>query len=152
MNQAEIEIMKNIEEYGCHVTSVFDPKEDDPNFTYTTGITRQTKKPELIILGLRNDLASWIANEYNSRIQNDENFSVGDFYEGFLDGFEVCFKPVAEKYKEEHMLSCNWLYKGTDYPVLQLVFPTVNGIWPWEKDASESFKSLQPSFQHVSAW
>ena len=38
MNQTEIKIMGNIEKYGCHVTSVFDPKEEDPNFTYTVGI------------------------------------------------------------------------------------------------------------------
>lgn len=29
MNEAEIKIMENISTYGCHVTSVFDPK----NFT-----------------------------------------------------------------------------------------------------------------------
>lgn len=40
MNQAEIKIMGNIEKYGCHVTSVFDPKEEDPNFTYTVSVTR----------------------------------------------------------------------------------------------------------------
>ncbi|MEM7786029.1 MAG: DUF4262 domain-containing protein [Planctomycetota bacterium] len=134
------------------VTSVFDPKQIEPNFTYTVGITKKKGKPELIILGLKSDLAHWIANEYNRRIQEGENFDEGSFYSGFLNGFEVCFKPVAGKFKEDFMLSCNWLYKGADYPALQLIFPTVDGIWPWEQNASESLKSLQPSFQDVSAW
>ena len=152
MNQAEIEIMGNIEKYGCHVTSVFDPKEEDPNFTYTVGINKQENRPEVIILGLRSELSSWISNEYNRRVQEGEIFTEEGFYDGFLNGFEVCFKPVAKRFKEEFMLSCNWLYKGTDYPALQLIFPTVDGIWPWEANASESFKVLQPSFQDVSAW
>ena len=75
MNQAEIKIMGNIEEYGCHVTSVFDPKEEDPNFTYTVGINKQESRPEVIILGLRSELSSWIANEYNRRVQEGEIFT-----------------------------------------------------------------------------
>ncbi|MEM7421810.1 MAG: DUF4262 domain-containing protein [Pseudomonadota bacterium] len=152
MNEAEIKIMENISTYGCHVTSVFDPKEQDPNFTYTTGINRQESRPELIIVGLRSELSSLIANEYNRRIQEGEVLMEDGFYEGFLDGFEVCFKPVANRFKEEFMLSCNWLYEGTTYPALQLVYPTVDGIWPWEAKASDSFKLLQPSFQETSAW
>lgn len=152
MNEAEIKIMENIDEYGCHVTSVFDPKEKDPNFTYTVGITKKENQPELIILGLRSELAHWIANEYNRRVQEGERFYEERFYSGFLNGFEVCFKPVARKFKEEFMLSCNWLYQGTDYVALQLIFPTVDGVWPWEPTSSDSFKLLQPSFQEVSAW
>lgn len=63
MNEAEIKIIENIDKYGCQVTSVFDPKEKDPNFTYTVGITKKESQPELIILGLRSELAHWIANE-----------------------------------------------------------------------------------------
>ena len=152
MNKAEKEITKNIDEHGCHVTSVFDPEEKDPNFTYTVGINRCEGKEELLILGLRHELAFWIANEYNRRVKAGENFVEGEFYEGFLEGFKVCFSRVAERYKKEFMLSCNWLYSGTQYPALQLIFPTVNGFWPWESEANSSFKKLQPSFQEIPAW
>ncbi|GHG73134.1 hypothetical protein GCM10010919_25710 [Alishewanella longhuensis] len=152
MNKAEIEITDNIKKHGCHVTSVFDRKGEEPRFTYTIGVYQEENQPELIIVGLNHELGAWIANEYNRRIQSDEIFQEGNYYSGFLDGFEVCFRVVAEKYKREFMLSCNWLYKDTNYPALQLIYPSVNGVWPWHKDASENFKSLQPSFQDISAW
>lgn len=152
MNEFEKKIINNIEKYGCHVTSVFDPEEKDPDFTYSIGIYKVEKEPELIVLGLRHELSSWIVNEYNRRIKEGEKFLPGEYYEGFIEGFLVTFQEVAEKYKHEFMLSCNWLYDGINYPVMQLVFPSVKGIWPWEKEANEGFKTLQPSFQEKSAW
>lgn len=152
MNEFERKIIKNIEKYGCHVTSVFDPKEKDPDFTYSIGIHKVENQPELIVLGLRHELSSGIVNEYNRRIKNGERFVIGEYYEGFIEGFQVTFQEVAERYKEEYMLSCNWLYDGINYPVMQLVFPSVKGVWPWEKEASESFKKLQPSFQENAEW
>ncbi|WP_444945597.1 DUF4262 domain-containing protein [Microbulbifer sp. VTAC004] len=152
MNKAEEKIVKHIEEYGCHVTSVFDPKEEDPSFTYSIGISQCTDAPEVIVLGLRSELSSWIVNEYNRRVTAGEKFEEGKFYEGFLDGFEVTFEAVAKKYREEFMLSCNWLYKGSSYNALQLIYPTVDGIWPWDNDASDSFKAIQASFQEPARW
>lgn len=152
MNESEKKIINNIEEYGCHVTSVFDPEERDPDFTYSIGIYKVENQPELLVLGLRHELSSWIVNEYNRRIKEGEKFVLGEYYEGFIEGFQVTFQEVADKYKNEFMLSCNWLYGGINYPVMQLVFPSVKGLWPWEKEASEGFKILQPSFQEKSAW
>lgn len=152
MNESEKKIIKNIEEYGCHVTSVFDPEEKDPDFTYSIGIHKVESQPELIILGLRHELSSWIVNEYNRRIKEGERFVPGEYYEGFIEGFQITFQEVADKYKEEFMLSCNWLYGSINYSVMQLIFPSVKGVWPWEKEASEGFKKLQPSFQEKVAW
>ena len=152
MNKDEIKIIDEIEEFGCHVTSVFDPEGKDIDFTYTTGIHKKQNQPELIIVGLRYKLAAWMANEYNRRIQSGKVFKNNTFYEGFLDGFKIIFCPVSNEHKKEYLLSTNWLYKGIDYPAVQLIYPTVNGVWPWEEKSTESFKMLQPSLQELQAW
>ncbi|GHB80010.1 hypothetical protein GCM10008107_31840 [Psychrosphaera saromensis] len=152
MNESEKKIIGNIDEYGCHITSVVDRKKEDPDFTYTIGINQEEKAPELIVLGLRHELGSWIANEYNRRVKGGEKFLEGEYYNGFLEGFQVSFREVAEEYKKEFMLSCNWLYKGTNYPALQLVYPNISGVWPWAEDADEEFRDLQPSFQEKPEW
>ena len=144
--------MSNIEKYGCHITSVFDPEEKDINFTYTVGIKKSENKPELIIPGLRSELASWIANEYNRRVKEGEKFNTSDLYSDFLEGFDIRFKPVCTKYKEKLMLSCDWLYSGSEFEVLQLIYPTVKGVWPWQPKANKSFKELQPSLQDPPEW
>jgi hypothetical protein len=152
MNKSEIEITNNIEEFGCHVMSVFDPEGEDIDFTYTIGINKRQNQPELIIIGLRHKLAASIANEYNRHIQSGKTFKSNVFYGGFIDGFKVVFCPVSREYKQEYMLSCNRLYNDTDYPALQLIYPTVKGVWPWEKKATEGFKLLQPSLQEIPTW
>lgn len=120
MNEAENKIVANIEKYGCHVMSVFDPKGQDPDFTYTIGIEKKYSFPELLVLGLRHELASRIANEYNRRIAGGDIFEVGEYYSGFIKSFDVCFKYVAENTKPSicfhatgciqvpHIEHCKW--------------------------------------------
>ncbi|RUX71406.1 DUF4262 domain-containing protein, partial [Mesorhizobium sp. M7A.F.Ca.CA.004.08.2.1] len=31
-----------------------------------------------------------------------------------------------------------------DFRVLQLIYPTVDGIWPWQAEASNWFRAWQP--------
>ncbi|MBB1400090.1 DUF4262 domain-containing protein [Pseudoalteromonas sp. SG44-8] len=151
MNETEKEIVRIIEKYGCYVTSVFDPDGESPNFTYSTGITDTYGAPELIIIGLNTDLAQSIVNNYAGRLKNGEEFTIGEFYEGFLEGFDVTFSGVSLKNKKEYMLSACW-YNADEFEALQLVYPTTSGVWPWDADASESFLSIQPSLATNSAW
>ena len=152
MNEAEKKIIRNIEEFGCHVTSVFDPKGDEPNFTYSTGISNSYSAPELIIVGLDSQLSHTIINLYAERVENGEKYNTESFYLGFLSGFEVCFRTVSSEHKKSFMLSSCWLYGNNNFEAIQLIFPTTSGVWPWEPEASESFKELQSSLQNEPAW
>lgn len=40
-------------------------------------------------------------------------------------------------------------YGGTDFKVLQLVYPTTKRIWPWARDAPESFRKWQPILARI---
>lgn len=151
MNEAEKKIVENIDEFSCHVTSVFDPEGEKPSFTYSTGLTKSLGVPELIIVGLSSDLAQSIVNSYRDRVKEGEDFKNNEFYSGFLEGFDVTFDAVSEDNKVEYLLSSVWFYDG-DFEAVQLIFPTTTGIWPWESDATESFKELQPSLSGTGAW
>ncbi len=151
MNEAEKKILQVIEQYGCYVTSVFDPEGESPNFTYSTGFSKTYDAPELIIIGLNSKLAHSIVNNYEGRLKNGEKFSIGEFYEGFLEGFDVTFCEVSQENKQEFMLSACW-YNNDKFEALQLVYPTTSGIWPWDAAANQSFLTLQPCPATKSAW
>lgn len=51
---------------------------------------------------------------------------------------------AQEPVKKEYMTWADWYYKREDFPILQCVWPTTNGIWPWDKDADEEFLKIQP--------
>lgn len=152
MTDKQTELMDNIEKYGCQVTSVFDPEGEEVDFTYTTGIYKKESQPELIIVGLRHKLAMSMANDYNRRIQSGKTFKNNTFYGDFLDKFKVIFCPVSDENKKEYLLESNRFYGGIDYPAVQLIYPTVKGVWPWEDKATNSFKILQPCLQENRVW
>ena len=62
--------------------------EGTPEFTYSIGINKKQKKPDLIILGLDNSLAHSMINNYKDRLLKGEVFEVGKFYSDFLEGFD----------------------------------------------------------------
>ena len=144
MEDYERNILKNIEEYGCSVTSVFDPKENDPPFSYSIGIAKSSGAPEVIVVGLKPEMGHWLVNEYNDRVRKGERFAPGVLYLGFLEGFAVQFGPVSREHREEYMRSATWLHGGPDFEAVQLIWPSTSGVWPWEPAAGEWFSSNQP--------
>jgi hypothetical protein len=144
MDEYERNIISHIEEHGCSVTSVFDPDGDDPPFSYSIGIAKSAGAPELIVVGLDSKIGHWLVNEYNRRVKTGERFSQGVLYIGFLEGFAVQFGSVSRHYRKEHMRSTCWLHDGPDFEALQLIWPNTSGVWPWDPDADDWFRTNQP--------
>lgn len=143
MDKGEEKALNDIEEYGCHILHVFEEGEY-PRFTYSIGIEKNTGQPELVVTGLKRELAHWIINEYNNRVKAGEVFEQNKYYQDFLEGFEVTFKEVEKKHYPEYFGWGNWLYKGDNFQVLQLIYPDKSGVWPWDVDASEDFAWFIP--------
>ena len=143
MDKAEEKALQDIEEHGCHVLHVME-EDECPGFTYSIGIEQSTGQPEIIIAGLGQDIAHWMVNEYNNRVKNGESFKPGEYYSDFLEGFDVTFKEVEKKHYPEYFGWGNWLYKSDDFKVLQLIYPSTSGLWPWDKNAPKEFSWYIP--------
>ncbi|MEE4382372.1 MAG: DUF4262 domain-containing protein [Pseudomonadales bacterium] len=139
MDPADQKALDDIAEYGCHIIHVLE-EDDLPGFSYSIGIQEREGQPELIVTGLNRDLAHWIINEYNHRVRAGERFSTEAFYEGFLEGFDVTFRRVEKEHFHEHFGRGIWLYDGLEFEVLQLIYPSTSGVWPWEEEASDEYK------------
>lgn len=139
-------IARDIERHGCHVISVFDPKEEHPPFSYTIGITESAGAPEAIVIGLGQKLGHSLMNEYCRRARAGERFTRGVQVTGLLEGFPVLVEPVRASRLAEYTLGCARRYGKLklEYSVVQLVWPSTKGVWPWEKAASEWFVANQP--------
>jgi hypothetical protein len=142
MDTKEQKALDDIEKYGCHVLQVMAEGELPP-FSYSIGITKKLGKPEIIVVGLKEPIAGFVINEYNKRLRAGEEFLPGRFYTGFLEGFECTFDKVHPKHYREFFGWGIWLYKGMDFEVIQLIYPTTEGIWPWSQDAAEEFVRWQ---------
>src|SRR4249919_1758000 len=93
VDDGEKKALTDIKQYGCHVIHVLEDSEH-PGFSYSIGIEQSSGQPELIVAGLKRELAHYIVNEYNRRVMAGDRFSPGDRADGFIDGFQIEFRPV----------------------------------------------------------
>jgi len=138
LNESDQKALDNIKEYGCHILNIMED-EEHPNFSYSIGIEKTRNSPELIIIGLKRDLAQSIISNYCERLEKGEKFKAGKYYSDFIGGFDVCLIEVDLKHYDETFCHAQWLYNGNDFRGLQLIYPTVDGVWPWDPEASESY-------------
>jgi Domain of unknown function (DUF4262) len=137
-------VAADVEKYGCHVISVFDPDEKNPSFSYSIGIQATSGMPEAIVIGLSPKLGHSMINTYNKQVRDGVRFERATLYPGFLEDFSIYIEPAKPALLGEYTLGCTRFYKGDDYSVVQLIYPSTAGVWPWQKAASEWFKANQP--------
>jgi hypothetical protein len=143
LDERDQKALDDIEKYGCHVLNVAEG-EGEPLFTYSIGINKKQNKPDVIILGLKTQLAHSIVNNYKDRLLGGESIVPAKFYSNFIGGFDLCFVKVAKKHYKEYFGWGLWLHDGDDFDVLQMVWPTTDGVWPWDKEKSEFYQWAQP--------
>jgi hypothetical protein len=143
MDAGEEKALADIEAYGCHVIHVLEDS-DGPPFSYSVGVQKTSRAPEVIVIGLKQPIAHFVVNEYNDRVRKGERFIAGQRYDGFLEGFCVQFEVVSSEHFDNYMGWDKWLYRGNNFEVLQIIYPTTDGIWPWEATADEWFRGRQP--------
>ena len=143
-SEADELVRKNIAESGCHVYTVFDPEEKTPNFSYSIGIQETTCVPEAIVIGLSPKLGHFMINEYKRQARTGVQFGRALLFEGFLEGFPIYVERARRDLVDEYVLGCLRYYGEAPFEVVQLIYPSTKGIWPWEDAATEWFKNNQP--------
>ena len=142
LDKHEQKALDDIEKYGCHILQVF-AEGDLPPFSYSLGIAATASRPDLCVIGLKESVAGALINIYSERCHAGETFAPGKLYSGFLDDFDICFEVVSRKFYEEYFGWSIWYNRGTEFSMLQLIYPTTSGVFPWSKEVSDGFKSWQ---------
>lgn len=118
--------------------------EGEPSFTYSIGVNKKQNKPDVVILGLKAELAHSMANRYRDRALNGETFESGTYYSDFLDDFDIIFINISKKHFKKYFGWGIWLHDGDDFEMLQMIWPTTDGVWPWDENGSDFYKWAQP--------
>ena len=111
---------------------------------------KNTSNADLVIIGLKQEMAVWMINEYQQRLTNGEEFNTFECYNDFLEGHKITFISVDKKYYDEYFGWGLWYNKSDNFKMLQLVFPNTSGLWPLNEQASEYFLQLQPLLSEIS--
>ncbi|RWE77141.1 DUF4262 domain-containing protein [Mesorhizobium sp.] len=140
----EAKALADIDEYGCHILYVLE-EDENPPFAYSVGIEHNFGVPELAVIGLKPELSMTIINEYCRRVRGGERFRIGERASGFLGGgFDCQFGAVHPDHYPEYFGWDIWFYDGPDFRIMELIFPTTSGVWPWDAEADEWVRKRQP--------
>jgi Domain of unknown function (DUF4262) len=142
-SSADEKVFSNIEEYGCHVLNILEG-ENRPPFSFSIGLYHRFQQPEILIVGLRHDLMHPMINLIKDEIVAGKIIEPEKMYQGFLEGFDVTFRKVATAHYKDYLGTALWFYQSYDFPMLQCIWPTTDGYFPWDKNYPEDLIEWQP--------
>jgi hypothetical protein len=143
LDNGDKKLIDDIGKFGWHVLKVL---EDDngPGFAYSVGLFKTFKHPEIIIIGLKPDLAHILINNIGEDIKKGTQYQSGQLYTDILGDFKCLMLDVPKESYKKYVGYGLWYYEGDKFPLLQCIYPTVKGIYPWEKEWPEDIIDLQP--------
>jgi hypothetical protein len=139
----------DIREHGVHILHVFDPEGNDPEFSYTVGLWHTHQHPEVLIAGLKEDLRHTLLNNLNFKIGQGKLFTDGLSSTDVLEGHNCYFQEIPEEHFREYFGWNRWFYGGNDFSAVQMLWPNIYGVYPWDEKASEALRQMQPVLTKV---
>lgn len=170
LRDLQVDIKKSAARQGFAIQHVL-PTPGEPGFTYTIGLHRSgTDIPELFISGMKPLIANmWLFSlafemlgppvpEVQERMAAEQGitvsalrfppggkrFALGVRYTGLAENnLSACFGEVDQDAYEDYFGQAIRFHKGTSFPVLQLVWPDTNNVFPFEPHFEARFKDRQ---------
>lgn len=147
LSRTDKQTIGRIEKFGCEVVQVKSTI-SGPGWSYSVGIYDTSGKPEIITVGLQEDVALVLVNEAASSLRAGIDLTQGR-HSNMLGDVECEFRPVDAKWVKHLMGWAVWYYEGADFPVLQAVYPDLKNRFPEEEGFDSAFQQplMQPNIQ-----
>jgi len=139
-------VAKNIAEHGWHVMMVYGTVDDPgPTFAYTIGLHESYGHAEVLVSGLDDDprFVHRVLNGIGNEVRDGRTYAPLTASDGILAGHACWFLPVHPDRYHEVVVQAVRHYGGTAFPVVQLVWPSTKGVFPWDPDIDPAIASLQ---------
>jgi hypothetical protein len=144
LHPTDEQTISKIEEYRYFVLSVAPKCKEELGWTYTIGVHDTCGKHDLITVGLPSKTAHTCLNEAAKRERAGVDLTAGRQSE-LIGNVDCEFRPVDPKWVKHLMNWANWYYGGSDYPVLQAIYPDLENCFPWDEGFNQRF--VQPLMQ-----
>ena len=129
--------VNHIEEHGCSIVSV-KRTTYGLGWSYSIGIFDTCGQPELITVGLLPDTAHSALNSAAKLLRDGVALTRGR-HRDLVGDVECQFRPVDAKWVSQLMGWAIWYYGGSDFPVLQLIYPDLENRFPGDGGFNEYF-------------
>jgi len=139
---------ENILEYGMSVMGIQQENDSEgkavtPCFSYSVGISKTLKAPEVIFFGIPFGYGKMFLDTIYAKIKKEGQFPLGKKITQIAN-MPVVFLPVSKDIASGFMYQAKSYYAevGGDWEAIQLVFPDKNGKFDWEEGSDPSHSEI----------
>jgi hypothetical protein len=136
-------VIANINEYGWHCVNAI---EDDghPPWTFTIGLYETRNHPEPIIIGRSRATSHYMLDKIATAPDEDRRYDLTCPALDLLPGIACYFIEAHAQHYHDYVGFARPYYRGKHFPLYQIVWPSNDGHYHWDKAARNSFKEWQP--------
>jgi uncharacterized protein DUF4262 len=142
-DDAERKVLADVKKYGWHSLNILE-EDGQPTWTFSIGFQKTWNFPDLIIVGLKSDVAHSTLNIVARLLAEGRSLDLAAISDELFEGVSCCFVEVPKTSFREFVGTACWFYGGTDFSLYQIVWPSRDGHFPWNTAASSSYKHRQP--------
>lgn len=114
-----------------------------PGYAYTSGLLAAVRHPEIVVFGLKREIAANILKDLVQRIVvNNASFRANHVYPDIFVGHRAVFHELAPAQIRKYLGERD--RKGYASKALQLIWPDNKDLFPWETGFEEHLRRLQP--------
>jgi hypothetical protein len=141
LDESELKVLGHVEHHGWNVTNIRD-EDGKPGWAFTLGLFENYRHPEVIIFGMSAESRHAILNWIGENVRDGKPFAAGQEHDWVLEGHNCWSREVVEMWYHDLLGWAVWFYGGKEFPVVQCLWPSKSGVYPWAGDAA--FFSPQP--------
>ncbi len=136
-------IRADVDRYGWNRMGVFGP-EGRPSWVYSIGFHRTYRHPEIVVFGFDQTLLMGIMGTIGSLVSSGTTFEAGTESAEILERYNCAFRSVDEQWYPLFFGRAIDYYAGSNFPILQCLYPDQHGLYPWQHGFDEKLRDWQP--------
>lgn len=152
-NNAEVsrqKVIDDVAQHGWMCVHLMAEGHEGP-YSYTVGLFRTYGHPELAVFGLSSEVAHQVLSIAVAAIQQGHALDPSRPASGLIEGCSCLLASVPVFEFSRYFGVCRSYYEGDRFGLLQIIWPTRQGQFPWDTGSNPVFRAMQPIVGHL-AW
>ncbi len=143
----ERKVLADVKVFGWHCLNIFE-EDDQPPFTFSIGFHETWNFPELIVIGLKREVAHSTLNIVATLLAEGRRLDLSSSSNDLFNDLACCFVEVPRAMYPQYVGTARWFYGGNAFPLWQIVWPSRDGHFPWNESATDGYRRWQPVLGH----
>ncbi|GAB3141277.1 DUF4262 domain-containing protein [Micromonospora sonneratiae] len=142
-NARDRQTAQHITDHGWSVVGV-SGEGRTPDWVYSIGLWHTTGKHDVAIFGLSPQRMMELTNALGDLLRQVEFMDAHEWRDFVFEQFNVALQPVHPSWYESFFGAAIDFYQMSHLPIVQMVWPDDEGLFPWHDGVDQACQESQP--------